>query len=265
MFGTPWYLADFILSGDWRGLLRTLKTDTRFFRGTTGVMPSLTFLAQRGLWPLIPLEARKLLRRLRGVPVVPAFIQEPFVQRHQLRDRAQFEPRLTGATFGQQAIYSYFVDGWVMHGREMIARDIAAYGLEERYPFLDRRIPQFLISLPDDQPIRNGLAKFILRQAVHGKIPDSVYNRRDKAYFSIMFVRVFEQFGGERFFEHMALEDAGIINRDAFLKAYRERLGDWDNANLWPIWNTLAAELWYRLICLNETPEAIERFALGLS
>jgi asparagine synthase (glutamine-hydrolysing) len=265
MFGTPWYLADFILRGDWRGLLSTLKTDTRFFRGTTGIVPSLTFLTQRGLWPLLPLEARKAIRRLRRHRVLPPFLREPFIRRNDLWDRVQIEPRLPGASFGQWAIYSYFVDGWVMHGREMIDRDIADYGVEERYPFLDRRMPQFLISLPNDQPVRHCLPKFILREAMRGKIPDSVCDRRDKAYFTVMFMRVFELFGGERFFDHMALDDAGIVNRDDFLKAYRERLADWENANLWPIWNTLAVELWYRVACLNEDPESIERFALGLS
>jgi asparagine synthase (glutamine-hydrolysing) len=265
MVGTPWHLADFIRQRDWRGLLTALKTDTRFFRGTTGILASLRFLTERGFYPLLPLEVRKAIRRLRGIHVLPPFMREPFIRRNDLWNRMQIEPRLPGATFGQSAIYSYFVEGWVMHGREMIDRDIAEYSAEERYPFLDRRIPQFLISVPDDQPVRNCLPKFILREAMRGKIPDSVCNRRDKAYFTIMFVRVFELFGGERLFDHMALDDAGIVNRDEYLKAYRERLADWGSANLWPIWNTLAAELWYRLICLNENPGSIERFALSLS
>jgi asparagine synthase (glutamine-hydrolysing) len=254
MFGTPWYLADFILRGDLRGLLHALKSHTRFFRGTTGLVPSLTFLAERGLWPLLPLEIRKAIRRIRRQRVVPAFIRDGFVRRNDLWNRVQFEPRLPGASFGQWTIYSYFVDGWVMHGREMISRDAAQYEIEERYPFLDRRIPQFLISLPDDQPVRDWLPKFILRQAMRGKIPDSVCNRRDKAYFTVMFTRVFELFGGEKFFDRMVLDEAGIVDRVEFLKCYRERLAQWDNANLWPIWNTLAAELWYRLAYLNEDP-----------
>lgn len=263
MSGSPWFLADLILKGDWSGLWRRLQFDTRLFRGATGIMASITFLAQRGLWPMLPLELRKAIRRLRQQRVLPSFIRQSFAQRNHLWDRVQAEPHLPGATFGQHQIYTNFVDGWVMHGRELIDRDIALYRTEERYPFLDRRLAEFMIAIPGDQPVRNNVTKFVLRQAMRGKIPDSVCNRRDKAYFSFMFVRVFELMGGEKFFSRMALAEAGFVDRDEFLKVYRQRLANWDNANLWPLWNTLAAELWYRVAFLNERPASIEHHGFG--
>jgi asparagine synthase (glutamine-hydrolysing) len=139
-----------------------------------------------------------------------------------------------------------------MHGREITDREVAVYRSEERHPFLDRRLLEFLIAIPDDQRIRNNLPKFVLRQAIRGKVPDSVCDRRDKAYFSITFVESFERMGGERLFARMALDEVGIVDRQEFLRVYRHRLADWQNQNLWPVWNTLAAELWYRVAFLNE-------------
>jgi asparagine synthase (glutamine-hydrolysing) len=142
----------------------------------------------------------------------------------------------------------------VMHGREITDREIALYGLEERHPFLDRRMMEFLLAIPDDQRIRNNLPKFVLREAIRGKIPNSVCDRRDKAYFSITFVKAFERMGGEGLFDRMALDEAGIIDREEFVRVYRYRLATWDSQNLWPLWNTLAAELWYRVAFLNGGP-----------
>lgn len=254
MGGSPWFFADLLMAGDWRRLWRRVQADSRLYGGAAGLAPSLKFLMQRAIWPLLPLELRKAVRRLRGTSVLPSFIRTPFARRHHLWDRVQHEPALPHATFGQLALYNNFVDGWVMHGREITDREIAVYHLEERHPFLDRRLIEFLLAVPDDQRIRNNLPKFVLRQAIRDKIPDSVCDRRDKAYFNITFVKAFERIGGERFFGHMALDDAGIVDRSEFLRVYRKRLADWENQNLWPVWNTLAAELWYREAYLNLEP-----------
>jgi asparagine synthase (glutamine-hydrolysing) len=248
MGGSPWFFADLLMSGDWRRLWRRLQTDTRLYGGRGGLIPSLKFLIHRAIWPLLPLELRKVVRRLRHQNVLPSFIRAPFSERQHLWDRVQREPQLQHSTFGQLALYTNFVDGWVMHGREITDREIAAYGIEERHPFLDRRLVEFLLAIPDDQRIRNNLPKFVLREAMRGKIPESVRNRSDKAYFSVMFVKAFERMGGEGLFDQMALAKAGIVDRDEFLRVYRHRMADWDNQNLWPLWNTLAAELWYRTL-----------------
>ncbi|HUN59145.1 MAG TPA: asparagine synthase-related protein [Candidatus Binataceae bacterium] len=256
MAGSPWFFADLLLAGDWQRLWHRVRTDSRLYGGASGLAPSLKFLLHRAIWPLLPLELRKPIRRLRKTSGLPSFVRAPFAQRHHLWDRVQREPRLPHATFGQVALYNNFVDGWVMHGREITDREIAPYGLEERHPFLDRRLMEFLMAIPDDQRIRDNLPKFVLREAIRGKIPDSICDRRDKAYFSITFVEAFERMGGERLFARMALDEAGIVDRQEFLRVYRHRLADWDNQNLWPLWNTLAAELWYRVAYLNEIAEA---------
>jgi asparagine synthase (glutamine-hydrolysing) len=243
-----------LLAGDWQRLWRRVETDSRLYGGASGLMPSLKFLMHRAIWPLLPLEFRKAIRRFRRKSVLPSFIRAPFARREHLWDRVQRESRLRHATFGQLALYNNFVDGWVMHGREITDREIAVYGIEERHPFLDRRLMEFLIAIPDDQRIRSNLPKFVLRQAIRGKIPNAVCDRRDKAYFNVTFVKAFERMGGERLFDRMALDMAGIVDRSEFLRLYRHRLADWDNQNLWPLWNTLAAELWYRVAYLNEEP-----------
>jgi len=59
-------------------------------------------------------------------------------------------------------------------------RAAAAYGLENRCPFLDHRIVEFAFRLPEDLRIREMRTKWILREAARGIIPDAIVDRVDK-------------------------------------------------------------------------------------
>jgi asparagine synthase (glutamine-hydrolysing) len=59
-----------------------------------------------------------------------------------------------------------------------------AHSLEVRPPFLDHRICEFALSLPDDFKIRGSQLKFVLRELMKGKLPPSIL-RRKKVGFDI--------------------------------------------------------------------------------
>ncbi len=59
-----------------------------------------------------------------------------------------------------------------------------AHSLEVRPPFLDHRICEFALSLPDDFKIRRSRLKFVLRELMKGKLPSSIL-RRKKVGFDI--------------------------------------------------------------------------------
>ena len=59
-------------------------------------------------------------------------------------------------------------------------RASAAFGLENRCPFLDHRIVEFAFRLPQGLKIREFRTKWILRQAVRGIVPDAIIDRTDK-------------------------------------------------------------------------------------
>jgi asparagine synthase (glutamine-hydrolysing) len=50
--------------------------------------------------------------------------------------------------------------------------------VENRSPYLDRRLAEFMFSVPSEHLIRDGYPKYLLRAAVDGLVPDSV--RLDK-------------------------------------------------------------------------------------
>jgi len=57
-----------------------------------------------------------------------------------------------------------------------------AHSLEVRPVFLDHRIVEFAASLPDELKVRGSNLKFVLRELMRGKLPDSVLARRKEGF-----------------------------------------------------------------------------------
>ena len=79
--------------------------------------------------------------------------------------------------------------------RERYDRTAAAVGIEPRDPFMDIRLIDFCLSLPDDQMQRGGWPKHILRRATEGWLPDSIRWRLGKEHLGWTFTqRLFGEF-----------------------------------------------------------------------
>lgn len=63
-------------------------------------------------------------------------------------------------------------------------RNSMAFSVEERVPFLDYRLVEFVFSLPDEYKINNGLTKLILRDSLRGIVPEEILQRTTKIGFS---------------------------------------------------------------------------------
>jgi len=62
-------------------------------------------------------------------------------------------------------------------------RNSMANSVEARLPFLDYRLVSFVSGLPDDWKIRGPWNKYVLREGMRGRIPESVRSRVDKMGF----------------------------------------------------------------------------------
>ena len=61
-----------------------------------------------------------------------------------------------------------------------------AHGVEVRSPFLDWRLVVYAFSLPMEVKIKNGFAKYVLRQAMDGVVPDDIRLRKTKRGFPMV-------------------------------------------------------------------------------
>lgn len=63
---------------------------------------------------------------------------------------------------------------------EVDERATAGWGAEVRYPFLDSRLVEFILSIPSARRTHNGERKGILRAAMQGIVPEAIRLRRGK-------------------------------------------------------------------------------------
>lgn len=63
-------------------------------------------------------------------------------------------------------------------------RNSMAHGIEARVPFLDWRLVEFTLALPDEHKLLAGVTKRVLREAMKGVLPEPVRRRTDKIGFA---------------------------------------------------------------------------------
>ena len=99
-----------------------------------------------------------------------------------VEERHPFE-RVAGATFDAQRrlqLASASVPALLRYED----RDSMAHSIEARTPFLDHRLVEFLMSLPGEYLIKNGMTKAVLRAAMRGVLPEKIRTRVDKIGFA---------------------------------------------------------------------------------
>ena len=107
------------------------------------------------------------------------------------------------------------------------------YSIENRSPFLDRRLFEFCSSIPDEHLVNNGVSKYILREAMRGIVPDIVINQKKKVGFNA------------------PIEDLIDINDNQTLKKIMS-----DG----PIWNIVNRELFRDFLINKNLPNSLSKF-----
>ena len=128
-------------------------------------------------------------------------------------------------------------------------RTSMAFSIEARVPYLDYRVVGFAASLPQDQKIRGGVTKYVLRKAIRGLVPEAIRCRMDKKGFSTPEeVWMKENFGKEllALFDSPSFRSRPCWDAGAILGNYREFLGGKVPYSS-EIWRFACAELWLRM------------------
>lgn len=80
---------------------------------------------------------------------------------------------------------------------EELGRAAAPYGVEPRYPQLDKRLVEFSLALPLSQKLSQGWSRAILRRAMNHVLPEHVRWRAGKAVFLSPFADTLRKYGRE--------------------------------------------------------------------
>jgi asparagine synthase (glutamine-hydrolysing) len=60
-----------------------------------------------------------------------------------------------------------------------------AHSIESRVPFVEHQLAEFVISLPDEFKLRDGIGKRVLREGLCGILPEPIRSRRNKIGFAV--------------------------------------------------------------------------------
>jgi asparagine synthase (glutamine-hydrolysing) len=170
------YLSDFIRQGRFRSAGQAVSDRVRH--------SGISDLRRSGAACIRPLVPRRLRSGMRGLVRrrLPRWIREDF-----LRDAGALEPQSEPPwRFGceaQERIYRGLTTGRTA-GYSLPASDAmaAAFDMEFRHPFFDRRLIEYVLGLP---PARAEFfaGKLLLREALRGTLPESIRTRLDKTGF----------------------------------------------------------------------------------
>lgn len=126
---------------------------------------------------LIPAPARWALRHARGLQV-PPWINRTFAHRVRMGRWRSGQPRQRFRTQCQEHSYRAVTSPAMAMTLNQADDVAAAHGLEWRYPYLDRRLVEFFLSVPTAIKRRAGYRKrfgqVALQQETHGVLRDQV-------------------------------------------------------------------------------------------
>jgi asparagine synthase (glutamine-hydrolysing) len=201
--------------------------------------------------PFIPSSIRKILRMVRDHND-PVRIQSEFAKRIGLNERIfTYEKQHLQPVNTQKAEhYRRLSWGLISFVLQVADRAASSYGIDARYPFFDRRLVEFCLSLPSNQKLHNGFTRIVLRRALNNILPNKVQWRGDKARLGQNFRRGLLLFGRNQLDDILlcnssVLEDYVDINLIG--EAYRRfSSGLGSNDDALAVWRVASLGLWLR-------------------
>jgi asparagine synthase (glutamine-hydrolysing) len=170
------HLGRFLREGQWAGLWRELR-GLRMIHGYP-----MSWGIKQLLDNVLPEVARQRLRLLAGkagrtaswldMKRLGAVSQDPFAAAGAAKARTI--QAMSRAQIGATSL------PMLLHWED---RNSMAHSIEARVPFLDYRLVEFALGLPDEYKIADGVTKRVLREGLRGVLPELVRTRRDKLGF----------------------------------------------------------------------------------
>lgn len=157
------------------------------------------------------------------------------------------QPEQVDGTVLAQALWYQIRTAGLASLLRYLDRNSMAFGIEARVPFLDHRLVELSLRMPDRLKMDEGRRKVALLRAMEGIVPQPILDRRDKVAFAPPQGRWLSEASGRLRWlaSHARAEDAGFIRplaiRDALDRASVDPTGT--HAELWRMINL---ELWLR-------------------
>jgi asparagine synthase (glutamine-hydrolysing) len=218
------YLQELARTGRWQTLAAEALALTRRLSGRPH--KSLRVMWQLAFGPLLAEPWGRWWRRAKGRPhpevEIIAPVHPAFAERIGLQQRLQafLGPRSTPARSAREDHWRALTSGLLVYGLEVLEQVAAAWAIELRYPFCDRRLLEFCLALPPEQKLQDGWDRAIMRRALAAMLPQQVRERTRKGNLSANFKRRLLDDARETI-EAVIRDDAAAIGRYVDVPAVR--------------------------------------------
>lgn len=122
-----------------------------------------------------------------------------------------------------------------------------ANSIESRVPFLDHRLVELALQIPMDLKLKNGISKYVLKEAVRGIIPDEVIDRKKQGFAAPVLEWMRREEIGKKLFDvfwKSKMWEADIFDRSAVEKLIQDHQNGKVDASF-RIWNLITLSLWF--------------------
>lgn len=181
------HLSDLARSGRWSRLYRE---SYGLSKGQFSHLTPKRILWNYGIKPILPdliFHLKRWLQKDRQSVVYHQHLIRPeFIKRLGLRYSDFVSYSGTNKSL-RQAHYHELTSGVIPLALELLDKSCAKHRIDARYPFFDRRLMEYCLSLPPQLKISRGWTRYILRVAMQDIIPEPIQWRADKANLEAAF------------------------------------------------------------------------------
>lgn len=191
---------------------------------------------------LLPSALRTRLRAMEK-----GYLQKEFFAEYAPQAKA-IADGLYGSSDIQDALINHF-EYKLEHLLKWEDRNSMWFSLEARVPFLDYRLVERTLPLNDELIIKDGMTKYILREAMKGTLPEEIRLRRDKNGFDNpqddwFRTPVFQQYIKE-LIQSPSFASRGLVDVTKVQQMYQRHLQKEGNYSK-EIWKWIHLENWHR-------------------
>jgi asparagine synthase (glutamine-hydrolysing) len=214
------YLRELALTGRWFTLINETWGEAKNFYHSflTLLWPyiwrySPVLKPGRRIWQAL---LRRILRRhhLNKQPVWSVGLNPEFIKQIALNKRLEEMQKAVPAHQSErEKHYQILTWGLMPYALEMIDRAAAAFAIEPRFPFWDKRLVEFCLALPPEQKLHHGWSRLVMRRAMNNILPEKVQWRVGKTMMSPNFRHGLVSFNRD-------ILDETIINNSVLIEKY---------------------------------------------
>jgi asparagine synthase (glutamine-hydrolysing) len=213
-FGYP-CLTDMARNGQWLSFARATSQIPRYFDESRW-----NLILNHGLRPIVPQPVRRAWRALRRrntngqVKSNNTLVNSDLAERVGFKERQQHFWSKSGSFNTLREAQCLALNAGI-HScvREEANSAAAAFAIESRHPFYDRRLVEFCLALPPEQKVRRDWPRWIFRNAMKNILPREICWRVGKSNLGYNFHRCLMSL------EHQRLEEL-LIKRPELIQNY---------------------------------------------